>query len=496
MIGKLLQLVMCSTLLAASLWGQSVGCRKPEDRATVALQERALHDLQMRSYRAVDEELRQYVAEHPEQCDLSFLLARSYILRNKDRAAEVLLREVLQRDGNHKGAMLELAHLDSYHARYSESNKLYQALLAADPSDERASVGLVRNLLDLEETAKANAALNAGLQAHPNSLSLQEFQDELSAQTGKRHSPESGAQPRPQSQVQDWTYILSDSAGDLIVENLTRSTFEMTPRLAVHLTTRVRHLSSQGGILEPVDENAESLGGAIVAANTFQGTTRLDYRLTPWLTVSAGGGGVRFNDGTSRGLFHGDLILHKGSSLNFVATFLKNPVLPTQEAETYHLTAQGLRTRFDWHRAKDRMDVSVSELRYADTNLRHAQHVDAMHWFGARRVDLGAGVDLSHLAFSQTLNHGYFSPTNYQSYMASTAVRLHHFHHFNAEYKFSSGAESIEPTPFRFVFQAAADNYVSLGKWDLHVDYTFDHSTQPTGAFQTSFTSIGVKYAF
>lgn len=496
MIHRFLQIVMYGALLTAQAGAQSGTCSKPEEQATAAMRGRALHDMQMKSYRAVEEELRQYVAEHPEQCDLSLLLGKAYVLRKKDRVAEKLFRDVLKRDGANMVAMLELARLDSYHARYTESNKLYQSVLAADPTDESASAGLVRNLMDLDETSKANAALGAGLQAHPNSLQLQDLQDELSAQTGKSHSKENEARPHPQSQVQDWTYIISDSAGDLIEENLSRSTFEITPRFAVHLTTRVRRLSSQGGILEPVDENAESLGGAVVTAVTFQGTTRIDYRVTPWLTLSGGAGGVRFNNGTSRGLFHGDFTLHKGSSLSFNATYVKTPVLPTQEAETFHLTAQGLRTRFDWFQPKDRIHLGLSEMRYADSNLRHEQQFEALHWFGARRVDLGVGVDISHLAFSQTLNHGYFSPTNYQSYMASAAVRLHHFHHFNAEYKFSSGSESIEPSPFRFVYQIATDNYVSVGKWDLHADYTFDHSTQSTGAFQTSFASIGVKYAF
>ncbi len=496
MIDKILLIAMCTALLIVQANAEAGVCRKPEDQATVEMQERAQHALQIKSYRAVEEELRLYVAAHPEQCDLSLLLGRAYMFRKRDRSAEKLFRAVLERDGNNRVAMLELARIDGYHAKYSESNRFYEVLLAADPEDESASVGLVRNLMDMEETTNAVAVLKAGLKAHPNSLQLQEFQDELSTQPVKGHNNESEVQHRYQSQVQDWTYIIVDSAGDHIVENLSRSTIEITPRLFVHLTTRVRYLSSQGGILEPVDENAESLGGATVSAVTFQGTTRLDYHLTHWLTLTGGGGGVRFNNGTSRGLFRGGLDLHKGRSLSFNATYLKTPVLPTQEAETFHLTAQGIRMRLDWSKPKDRMHLSLSELRYADTNLRHEQQFEALHWFGARRVDLGTGVDVEHLGFSQTLNHGYFSPSNYQSYMASAAVRLHHFHHFNAEYKFSSGAESIKPSPFRFVYEVTADNFVNLGKWDLHANYTFDHSTQSTGAFQTSFVSVGVKYAF
>ena len=496
MIDKLLLVAISSVLLIIQADAQTGVCRRPEDKATVDMQERALHGLQTKSYGAVEEELRQYVAEHPEQCDLSLLLGQAYMFRKKDRAAEKLFRAVLERDESNRLAMLELARIEGYHARFAESNRLYELLLASDASDESASVGLVRNLMDMDETSRAKAALKAGLKAHPNSLQLQAFEDELFVQRTQGMSQDVEVGHRRQSQVQDWTYVIVDSAGDHIVENLERSTIEIKPRLFMHLTTRVRHLSSQGGILEPVDENAESLGGAIVSAVTFQATTRLDYHLNGWLTLYGGGGGVRFNDGTSRGLFRGGFILHKGSSLNFNASVVKVPVLPTQEAETFHLTAQGLRTRLDWSKPKDRINLAVSELRYADTNLRHEQELEALHWFGARRVDVGAGVDVGHLSFSQTLNHGYFSPSNYQSYMASAAVRLHHFHHFNAEYKFSSGAESIEPSPFRFVYEVTADNFVSVGKWDLNANYTFDHSTQSTGAFQTSFVSVGVKYAF
>lgn len=496
MKSKVLLFAMYGALVVAQANAEAGACRKPEDQVAVDMQARAQHALTMKSYRAVVEELRSYVAAHPEQCDLSLLLGSAYMFQKRDSLAEQLFRAVLGRDGSNRAAMLELARIESYHARYSESSRLYEALLAADPNDESASIGLVRNLMDTEDNAKAIAVDRAGLRAHPNSLQLQELEDELSVEPVKVQREATESRHRYQSQVQDWTYVIADSAGDHIFENLTRSTIEITPHLFVHLTTRVRHLSSQGGILEPVDENAESLGGATVRAVTFQGTTRLDYHLTRWLTLSGGGGGVRFNNGTARGLFRGGFGLNKGTSLNFDASFLKTPVLPTQEAETFHLTAQGVRMRLEWSKPKDRIHLGLSELRYADTNLRHEQQFEALHWFGARRVDLGAGTDVEHLGFSQTLNHGYFSPTNYQSYMASTAVRLHHFHHFNAEYKFSFGAESIEPSPFRFVYEVTSNNFFNVGKWDIHANYTFDHSTQSTGAFQTSFASIGVKYAF
>src|SRR5487761_2426707 len=99
MIHRFLQIVMYGALLTAQAGAQSGTCSKPEEQATAAMRGRALHDMQMKSYRAVEEELRQYVAEHPEQCDLSLLLGKAYVLRKKDRVAEKLFRDVLKRDG-------------------------------------------------------------------------------------------------------------------------------------------------------------------------------------------------------------------------------------------------------------------------------------------------------------------------------------------------------------------------------------------------------------
>ncbi len=142
------------------------------------------------------------------------------------------------------------------------------------------------------------------------------------------------------------------------------------------------------------------------------------------------------------------------------------------------------------------MHLLSSQATYSDTNRRHEQDAEALRWFGVGRVSLGTGLSINHLSFDQPLNHGYFSPGDYQRYMGTTAVRLQHFHHYNAEFKVNSGAETIEPSPFRFIYEITAENFARFGKWDLHADYTFDHATQATGAFQTSFTRFGIKYTY
>ncbi len=474
----------------------SSGCSEPTTTSALERQQRAQAALDRGSYGWVQEELKSYVAVHPEQCELRLLLGKAYLYSGRDRAAERQFAEVLARDPANETALLELGRLNGYHSRYAQSNALYKKLLQIDPGDENANIGLARNLIDTDEMEKARAAIKAGLAAHPNSLRLQELQDQIAEQEDE--IPQVATKPlrTRRTSFQDWTYIITDSVGDSIFENLSRSEEQLSKRAFVHVTTRIRHLSSQGGIVEIPDQNAESEGGPTISGTTFEAGLRLDYHLTKWLNASGGVGGVRFNNGSYKGLFRGSLEVHRGSFLYFKSTYLRTPVIPTQDAETFHLTSQGVRNDFDWTPPQWRVHSSFSELQYSDTNRRHEQDLDTLRWFGTSHVGLGTGFSLDHLAFDQFLNHGYFSPGDYLNYMGAASVRVQHYHHFNGEYKVNLGAESIEPSPFRFVYEISAENMLRLGKWDLHANYTFDHATQSTGAFQTNFTSLGVRYAF
>ena len=475
---------------------QNTGCSNPTSEAALDLQKKAQAELSVQAYASVVEELKPFVAAHPEQCKLSLILGQAYMYSKKDHDAEMQFRGVLARDAGNRTAKLELARIYGYHAHFAKSNHLYRELLNADPSDESARIGLVRNLIETENIAQAKVALKAGLAYHPNSIRLQNFQDELSNQHDEADSVDMGTVPRPQFGVQNWTYIITDSAEDNNVENLSFLDNQLSPHFFAHLATRVRHLASKGGIVEPQDDNAESENGPTVSAVTFQGTARLNYHATHWLTASGGVGGVRFNNGTSKALFRGGLEVHRGSSIYFNTTYLRTPVLPTQEAETFHLTGQGWRTSFDWSPPRQRLTVEYSDLRYSDRNHRHEQNLEWLRWYGEGRVGFGSGLILDHLSFSLPLNEGYFSPGNYQNYMATVAAQVQHYTHFRGEYKFNTGAESLESSEFRYVYELAADNSLRFDKWDIYANYTFDHDTQATGAFETHFTSFGIGYAF
>jgi hypothetical protein len=297
--------------------------------------------------------------------------------------------------------------------------------------------------------------------------------------------------------LQNWLYFVSDSAGDQIVEDWSRVNIQLSQRLFAQMTSNFRHLASTGTTFQAADGNTDSAGGdSSVVATTFDASARLDYRPRPWLTLTGGGGGITFNDGSSSALFRVGLEVHPISTLYLGTTYLRLPVVPTQQAAIYDLAAQGLHTSLDWLPRQWLIHLDASELKYTDGNLRHIQDFEVTRWFGTGPVNLGAGYSGSHFTFSKVLNHGYFSPDTYQNHTGIAALRLHGYRKFNGEYKINVGGESISGLPFRAIYEISAQNVLSLRQWAIHADYTFYRFTQSTGAFQTNLAILGLKYRF
>jgi hypothetical protein len=349
----------------------------------------------------------------------------------------------------------------------------------------------------MNKLTEAKAACDAGLAAHPNSLRLQEYKDDLSKPIRRANAGAGEAIHLPAYDVQNWLSWVSDSAGDRIVVDSSRMSVQLSEQLFARAVSNFRHLSAVGTAVQAPDGNTDNAGGdARVVATVFDASARFDYRIRPWLTMNGGGGGIRFNDGVSSALFQSGFEVHPRSTLYIDASYLRFPVLPTQRAATYDLTAQGLRTSLDWLPRQWRVRLDTSELKYTDGNLRHRQELEVIHWFGTGPVNPGAGYSGSHFTFSKVLNHGYFSPDTYQSHTGIAAVRVHFPRKFYGEYRVNVGGESISGLPFRVVYEVSAQNYVRLRQWDIHGDYTFYHFTQSTGAFRTDLVILGFKYHF
>lgn len=123
-------------------------------------------------------------------------------------------------------------------------------------------------------------------------------------------------------------------------------------------------------------------------------------------------------------------------------------------------------------------------------------HLEVLRWFGSRAVRLGVGYTGSHLTFSQTLVHGYFSPTSYQHHTGAGLLQIRAHEMFTGEYRVDVGGESISGLGFRPVYELAAHNVLHVRQIDFTADYTRYQFTQSTGAFRTDVGVIGIKYHF
>ena len=473
------------------LRAQSVACASTLSPSITEVQTRGEIALADHDYPGVERELSPVVAVHPEACNLMLLLGRAYLYNKDDRNATVQFLHVLAGDPKNKVAKLEMARLYGYHSKYQQSNVLYKELLSADPTDEQASIGLARNLMRMQRLHEAQAAVDAGLAAHPNSIRLQEYKDALA-----RHQNGVEAPPRP-ADVQTWLYLITDSAGDRVTENFSRVDVTLVPRLSAQLGVNFRYLTSLGTVIVGSDGNTDNTGGyGSITSTTFDGSGIMKYHPKSWITFTGGGGGIAFSDGTSRALFQSGVAFHPSAALYFDTDYIRIPVLPTQQAAAFDLSSQGLRSSLDWVPQQWRVHVDASELKYTDGNLRHAQNVEVIRWFGNRTVRFGAGYSGSHLTFREILSHGYFSPDTYQNHNGSGLLQVRHRHSFTGEYQINFGAETISGLPFRPIYELSAHNTVHLGSFDLHGDYARFHFTQATGAFLTDVGTFGIKYKF
>jgi tetratricopeptide (TPR) repeat protein len=430
---RILNVVVAVGLSAGSMgWAESVPCSKAATPIISEAQARAQLDLTNKDYKAVEKDLKPLVADHPEACQLALLLGRAYLYSKDDRMAALQFRNVLTRDPTNRMAKLEMARLYGYQSKYKESTLLYKELLSADATDEQASIGLARNLIRTQRLAEAKTIVDAGLAAHPNSLRLQEYKDALARpQTGMNGVDTTP--PRP-ADVQTWIYYVTDSAGDRVIENLSRLNLSLSRLLTAQVGANYRYLSSVGTIIQAPDGNTENAGGdSSISATTFDGSARLSYRVKPWLTLSGGGGGITYNDGVSRALFQSGVDFHPTRTLYFNTEYLRTPVLPTQQAATFNLTSQGLRNTLDWYPRQWRIHAAVSEFKYSDGNLRNAQNAEIIRWFGSGKIRFGAGYNGSHVTSSHVLLHGYFSPDTYQNHTGTGVVQIRSGHAFTGE---------------------------------------------------------------
>ncbi len=442
--------------------------------------------IQQRHYAEAIHLLEDGLKSYPADRNLKIELGRAYLYNHQDERAMQLSREVLREEPSNRVAKLELARALGYQRDYEASNVLYRELINAGP-DEVAEARLVRNLMHQHKWVEARRELEQALGRFPESKQLQEYKQkpelEQARSTGKRS--DTSREPKPaardtQERLTGTVAYLTDSAGNHSWRSTESFIYEFTRSMATKVQVEDRTLWKASG----------------PRANMFWATDDLRLRPIRVLGVTAGGGAVRFANGSSRALYRGELELHPVKGLWLSGAFSRAPIAPTYHASQFNLLAEGWHARLDWNPRGWRTYATWSSQHYSDGN--HAQRADAelIRWFGTSHFAIATGYRFSYISFKETLLHGYFSPRRYQSQLGVAGVRLGVGRHFRGEYLARVGAESISGSPFQTAWEIALRNRLLLRQWELGGDYSYFHLAQNTGAFRAQSGSFVVAYRF
>jgi hypothetical protein len=423
--------------------------------------------------------LRNGLKDYPADNQLRLELGRAYLSTGADSRAIRLFREVLGAEPNNRLAKLELARTLGFRGEYQASNNLYRELLSANAADEAAAIGLASNLLHERRKADAGTVVAEALALHSDSLRLQEFKDRID--NGNLGGEERERRKAP-NLVDIETDYFNDSAGNHSWRSEQRLDLEFRPGL------------SSRGIFEQHFQHSRD--DSFEAVGTFTGQLR--WKPRDWLSASAGGGAVRFNNHDDvHAIYETSLALQPVRSLLLGGGFSRVPIIPNAEASEHRLTAQGWRAFGGWTGAHWRISARGSRDHYSDKNIASRQTAEAIREWRIRGLNFQMGYRYRHYGFNLDLAHGYFSPDSYQSHLAVAGVRFHPTRRYRGEILARGGAESMASrAPFSQAWEINVRNELSLGDWALQLDYSRYHLLQDTGAFRAEAGRFAVAYHF
>lgn len=422
--------------------------------------------------------LRTALREHPGEVALQLELGRVYLATGKDDKAEGLFQEILKKEPDNRGALLEFARALAYQRRYGQSDELYRRLLAASPADEAAAIGLTSNLLHESRKAEAAAVARSGLAYHPNSLRLLEYKDRIASGL---LGGEERALPVAGNFFSNATDYINDSSGNHSWRDAQRLEIRIRPGFTSDL-----HLEQQ--FLHSPDDSLE-------AVETLSETAR--WKPLDRLAITAGGGALRFDKGDVRAVYEASLSGQPAPHFLMGAGFSRIPIVPDAEAAERQLTAQGWEGFGLWTPDHWQINLRASRRHYSDENVGAHQWVDVLHHWITPKLTYVAGYRFRHYGFSQDVAHGYFSPDNYQSHQATFGAVFHPDRRYHGELTARVGAESIASgADFQAAWEIHARNQLTLGHWEMNLDYSRYHMAQATGAFRADAARFEFAYHF
>lgn len=478
--GRILR-VLCVAFLASAgslSYSQAAAADQKSSLSLERAMARAQSAVLERRYSEAIRILRAALREHPEEAALQLELGRAYLATGKDDKAQRLFHMILAKEPENRSAQIELARTLAYQRRYERSDELYRHLLAANPADEAAAIGLTSNLMHEGRRGEAAEIATAALRYHPTSLRLLEYKDRIA----------SGLLGGEERALPTSTNIFS-AAADYINDSAGNHSWIATERLELKIMrgiTNDLHLEQQ--FLHSLDDTRE-------VVETF--SERIRWRPLERLAFSAGGGALRFDDGDVRAIYEATLTGQVASRVLAGAGFSRIPIVPDAEAAEHELTAQGWEAFSVWTPVHWQVNLRATRRHYTDGNVGDQEWAEAVRQWATRKVDFVGGYRFRHYGFSQDVAHGYFSPDNYQSHQATIGAIFHSPRKYRGELTAHVGAESIASgADFQAAWEINARNQVTLGQWELNLDYSRFHMAQATGAFRADAARFEFAYHF
>jgi hypothetical protein len=220
-------------------------------------------------------------------------------------------------------------------------------------------------------------------------------------------------------------------------------------------------------------------------------------RINKFFALHGSGGGLRFANGSSKAIGSADLELFSLRSLTLSGGYSRYGVYPTFDATLFDLVSEGWHGRLGYLSKNLTLNATLYSVHYSDGNRAEKEWGEAMHWFRLNETaSVGAGYAFRHLHFSQELDHGYFSPSQYWSQLGAGGFRIRIGRHYRGEILGYVGGETQDAAPYTAAGEAAFRNEFSFRRWDVEAGYSYYHLAQTTGAFHANAGTVGLSYKF
>jgi tetratricopeptide (TPR) repeat protein len=472
----------------------------------------------------------QVLRAQPDNTGAQLHLAKAYLLSRQFRTAINTYQLVLSRDPHNREALVSTGEAYNLLGDYAKAERPLQEALRVAPDDADAVWSLSRTYLYESRLGDAERLLKLGIAAHPRDFRLWESLGEVQSHQGRtgdarrslqqaldlnpkaerarillqarEHPKPALAAPTLKAELHDQAYLLSDAAGNQILNLPQTLRLSYGARWSNDLTGEYRRLAFRPG------EGSVAVGIASVTDST-------EFRVNKLLTVTGGGGAAHYlAQGITKPVYHGGLKLSPGAGLQLSFTYRQRIVAPTELAARLALTQRGWSSHLGYSLPKaTSLDLTYYQDQLSDSNHLRGGHAEIRHALWEKPLRVSVGYQFESLSYTRLdLFHGYFSPKRFVSHtgLVNFKGQKGRFHY---DYDLNVGEETYtrpvlnSTLPLSFVTERRSgprflallrNSYEFDPHWSLQFSFLLYRSalSSGTGAYQAHAFLFGLTRRF